>query len=156
MTVFDQQFWLGKTDRADFHIVATSDGLRWTRTIRRIPVGFDAAILNNVRNWPWNVSYGQIGTKSTPLMTKNEDVALPLRWQVHYVCKSIKSDSRQLWKVDKLSSSVMLNQMKVEGIRDRQGLWMRLHLILQHTLQAVLRPWHHKLTRWTMTPFCRT
>eukprot|EP00435_Cladocopium_sp_Y103_P050701 s939_g15.t1 len=69
--------WLGKTDRADFHIVATSDGLRWTRTIRRMPVGFDATILNNVRVWPWNVSFGQIGTKSTPLMLKTEEVPLP-------------------------------------------------------------------------------
>ena len=74
---FKPSVWLGKTDRADFHIVATTDGLRWTRTIRRLPAGFDATILNNVRTWPWNVSYGQIGTKSTPLMAKTENVALP-------------------------------------------------------------------------------
>ena len=29
--------WLGKTDRADFHMVATAKGLKWTRTIRRLP-----------------------------------------------------------------------------------------------------------------------
>ena len=74
---FRPAVWLGKTDKADFHMVATSDGLRWTRTVRRLPVPFDAAVLNNVRTWPWSVSYGQIGTKSTPLLTKTENVALP-------------------------------------------------------------------------------
>ena len=39
---FRPGIWLGKTDRADFHIVATVDGLRWTRTIRRLPIAYDA------------------------------------------------------------------------------------------------------------------
>ena len=29
---FRPGIWLGKTDRADFHMIATVDGLRWTRT----------------------------------------------------------------------------------------------------------------------------
>ena len=74
---FRPAVWLGKTDRADFHVVATSDGLRWTRAVRRMPVAFEAAVLNNVRTWPWSVAFGQIGTKATPLITKNENVALP-------------------------------------------------------------------------------
>ena len=64
--------WLGKTGRADFHTIATSDGLRWTRTIRRMPVPPEA--LSKVRTWPWNVSYGQIGTKATPLLTNWSDL----------------------------------------------------------------------------------
>ena len=62
---FKVGIWLGKTDRADFHIIATTDGLRWTRTIRRLPIPFDAETLSNVMTWPWNVSYGQIGTKAS-------------------------------------------------------------------------------------------
>eukprot|EP00435_Cladocopium_sp_Y103_P053258 s2101_g17.t1 len=57
--------------RADFHIIATSDGLRWTRSIRRMPVAFDAETLSNVRTWPW------IGTKATPPPTKVEGAPLP-------------------------------------------------------------------------------
>ena len=57
---FRPAVWLGKTDRADFHAVATSDGLRWTRTVRRMPVAFDAAVLNDVRTWPWSVASGQM------------------------------------------------------------------------------------------------
>ena len=30
---FEVGCWLGKTDRADFHMVATAKGLKWTRTI---------------------------------------------------------------------------------------------------------------------------
>ena len=52
---FRPGIWLGKTDRADFHIVATVDGLRWTRTIRRLPIAYDAETLANARTWPWNV-----------------------------------------------------------------------------------------------------
>ena len=52
---FRPGIWLGKTDRADFHIVATVDGLRWTRTIKRLPIAYDAETLANARTWPWNV-----------------------------------------------------------------------------------------------------
>ena len=38
---FEPGLWLGKTDRADFHMVATASGLKWTRTIRRLPTPFD-------------------------------------------------------------------------------------------------------------------
>jgi len=48
-TAFRPGIWLGKTDRADFNIVATVDGLRWTRTIRRLPIAYDAETLANVR-----------------------------------------------------------------------------------------------------------
>jgi hypothetical protein len=65
--------WIGKTNRGDFHMVATSDGLRWTRTIRRMPF----PLLSQVKMWPWNVAFGQIGTKSSPLTTKAPGVALP-------------------------------------------------------------------------------
>eukprot|EP00435_Cladocopium_sp_Y103_P016276 s3110_g4.t1 len=53
--LFRPGVWLGKTDRAGYHMVATVDGLRWTRTIRRLPVAYDAETLANVRTWPWNV-----------------------------------------------------------------------------------------------------
>ena len=43
---FKPSVWLGKTDRADFHIVATTDGLRWTRTIRRlVGLGFHCSVI---------------------------------------------------------------------------------------------------------------
>ena len=41
--------WLGKTDRADFHMVATAKGLKWTRTIRRLPSPFEAEALHQCR-----------------------------------------------------------------------------------------------------------
>jgi hypothetical protein len=74
-----------------------------------------------------------------------------VRWQVHYVYKNAKNDNKQLWRVDKLNNNVMLDKLKVKGIRDRQGPWMKLHLTLHHILQSVLRLWHHRLMRWTMT-----
>ena len=74
---FKVGIWLGKTDRADFHIVAVEDGLRWTRTIRRLPEMFDANVLMYVRTWPWSVSFGQIGTKSTALLAKQQGAPLP-------------------------------------------------------------------------------
>ena len=42
-----------------------------------MPVPFEAKALRNVSTWPWNVSYGQIGTKATPLLTKMEAAPLP-------------------------------------------------------------------------------
>ena len=42
---FQVGVWVGKTDRADFHLVFVPDGLRWTRTIRRMPVPCDAETL---------------------------------------------------------------------------------------------------------------
>eukprot|EP00435_Cladocopium_sp_Y103_P033498 s351_g8.t1 len=39
---FQVAIWVGKTDRADFHLVFTADGLRWTRTIRRMLVPYGA------------------------------------------------------------------------------------------------------------------
>ena len=40
-------------------------------------MAYDAETLANVRTWPWNVAFGQIGTKSTPLLTKIPGVPLP-------------------------------------------------------------------------------
>ena len=74
---FKTGVWVGKTDRADFHIVFTEGGLRWTRTIRRLPVPFEAEALTLVKAWPWSVSFGQIGAKQSALMTKVPGLALP-------------------------------------------------------------------------------
>ena len=74
---FQVAIWVGKTDRADFHLVFTSDGLRYTRTIRRIVVFYDAEILSNVRSWPWSINYGQIGVKQAALMAKVPNTPLP-------------------------------------------------------------------------------
>ena len=74
---FEVAIWVGKTDRADFHLVFTSNGLRWTRTIRRMPVAYDAETLCNVRSWPWSISYGQIGVKQSALMAKVPSTPLP-------------------------------------------------------------------------------
>ena len=74
---FQVAIWVGKTDRADFHLVFTSDGLRWTRTIRRMPIPYDAETLSNVRSWPWSISYGQIGVKQAALMAKVPSTPLP-------------------------------------------------------------------------------
>ena len=68
---------VGKTDQADFHLVFTADGLRWTRTIRRMPVPYDAETLSNVRSWPWSISYGQIRVKQAALMAKVPSTPLP-------------------------------------------------------------------------------
>ena len=74
---FKTGVWVGKTDRADFHIVFTEGGLRWTHTIRRLPVPFEAEALTLVKAWPWSVSFGQIGAKQSALMTKVPGLALP-------------------------------------------------------------------------------
>ena len=74
---FQVAIWVGKTDRADFHLVFTGDGLRWTRTIRRMPVAYDAETLCNVRLWPWSINYGQIGVKQSALMAKVPSTPLP-------------------------------------------------------------------------------
>ena len=47
---FQVAIWVGKTVRADFHLVFTSDGLRWTRTIKRMLIPYDAETLSNVRS----------------------------------------------------------------------------------------------------------
>ena len=67
---FEAVIWLGKTDRADFHMVATASGLQWTRTIRRLPTPFDVEAVTYVKYWPWNVGFGQIGAKTSPLVGK--------------------------------------------------------------------------------------
>ena len=74
---FQVGIWVGKTDRADFHLVFTSEGLRWTRTIRRMPVPYDAETLANVRAWPWGISFGQIGVKQSALLGKVPSTPLP-------------------------------------------------------------------------------
>ena len=55
-----------KDDTADFHMIATWMGCGWTKTIRRLPMAYDA-----------HVAFGQIGTKSTPLLMKIPRVLLP-------------------------------------------------------------------------------
>jgi hypothetical protein len=57
--------------------VFTSEGLRWTRTIRRMPVPYDAETLANVRAWPWSISFGQIGVKQSALLGKVPSTPLP-------------------------------------------------------------------------------
>ena len=74
---FQVGVWVGKTDRADFHLVFVPDGLRWTRTIRRMPIPYDAETLANVRAWPWSISYGQIGVKQSALLAKAPSTPLP-------------------------------------------------------------------------------
>lgn len=67
---FVQSVWLGKTDYADFHLVMSTGGLKWTRAIRRLPDQFDAPALQLVRTFPWGMAFGQIGTKVAPLGAK--------------------------------------------------------------------------------------
>ena len=74
---FEAVIWLGKTDRADFHMVATASGLQWTRTIRRLPTPFDVEAVTYVKYWPWNVGFGQIGAKTSPLVGKLPTAPLP-------------------------------------------------------------------------------
>ena len=72
---FEPGLWLGKTDRADFHTVATAAGLKWTRTIRRLPTPFDPEAVMYVKFWAdWcqsffagrQISYGPIASRSRP------------------------------------------------------------------------------------------
>ena len=58
---FEPGLWLGKTDRVDFHMVEPALGLKWIRTIRRLPTPFDPEAVTYVKFWPWNVGFGQIG-----------------------------------------------------------------------------------------------
>ena len=74
---FQPAIWVGKSDRADFNLVFVADGLRWTRTIRRLPVAYDAEFLPNVRSWPWSISHGQIGVKQSALLAKVPSTPLP-------------------------------------------------------------------------------
>ena len=74
---FEPGLWLGKTDRADFHMVATPSGLKWTRTIRRLPTPFDPEAVTYVKFWPWNIGFGQIGAKASSLVGKFPTVPLP-------------------------------------------------------------------------------
>ena len=74
---FEVGCWLGKTDRDDFHMVATAKGLKWTRTIRRLPTPFDAEALHFVKGWPWAIGFGQIGAKASALMAKFPSVPVP-------------------------------------------------------------------------------
>ena len=37
--------WLGKTDKGDLNICNTADGIRWSRSVRRLPEPFDAEVL---------------------------------------------------------------------------------------------------------------
>ena len=74
---FEPGLWLGKTDRADFHTVATAAGLKWTRTIRRLPTPFDPEAVTYVKFWPWNIGFGQIGAKASSLVGKFPTVPLP-------------------------------------------------------------------------------
>ena len=72
---FHVGIWIGKTDRV--RLVFTGDGLRWTRTIRRMPVPYDAETLANVRAWPWSINYGKIGVKQSALLAKAPSTPLP-------------------------------------------------------------------------------
>ena len=74
---FQTAIWVGKSDRVDFHLVFTNDGLRWARAIRRMPVPYDAEYLANVRSWPWSISHGQIGVKPSALLAKVPSTPLP-------------------------------------------------------------------------------
>ena len=74
---FQTAIWVGKSDRADFHMVFTNDGLRWTRAIRRMPEPYDAEFLACVRSWPWSISHGQIGVKQSALLAKVPSTPLP-------------------------------------------------------------------------------
>ena len=67
---FHVGIWVGKTDRADFHFVFIADRLRWTRTIRRMRVPYDAETLAHVGAWPWSISYRQIGVRQSALLAK--------------------------------------------------------------------------------------
>ena len=42
-----------------------------------MPFPFDAEVLSQVKMWPWNVAFGQIGAKASPLTTRAPGVALP-------------------------------------------------------------------------------
>ena len=66
---FEPGLWLGKTDRADFHMVATASGLKWTRTIP-----FDPEAVTYVKFWP---GFGQIGAKASSLVGKFPTAPLP-------------------------------------------------------------------------------
>jgi hypothetical protein len=126
---FRPGIWLGKTDRADFNIVATVDGLRWTRTIRRLPIAYDAETIANVRTWPWNAAYGQIGTKSTPLLAKVPGVLQFELKRGEKLLNVVNNHLRYLHLINK-------KEIK-EELQGRQGLVMRRLQTLHH--------WHLRL-----------
>ena len=74
---FEPGLWLGKTDRADFHMVATASVLKWARTIRRLPTPFDPEAVTYVKFWPWNSGFGQLGAKASSLVGKFPTAPLP-------------------------------------------------------------------------------
>ena len=69
--------WLGRTDRGDLNICNTVEGIRWSRSVRRLPEPFDAETLQFVKVWSWSIGYGQIGMKAAPLQTKMAGASLP-------------------------------------------------------------------------------
>ena len=104
---FEAGIWLGKTNRSDFHMVATASGLKWTRTIRRLPTPFDAEAVTYVKYWPWNVGFGQIGAKTSPLVSKLPTAPLPPA-----LAPAIRAEEKRQAREERM-------KQKVPGIEDK-------------------------------------
>lgn len=53
--------WLGKTIQNDTHILAIADGVFVTRSIRRLPTGFDVQYYGDLTTCPWDCNYAALG-----------------------------------------------------------------------------------------------
>ena len=53
--------WIGKTTQNDTHILAVADGIFVTRSIRRLPNGFDVKQFSDFTTCPWDCNYAALG-----------------------------------------------------------------------------------------------